>query len=98
MDIGIPGSMPRLNPKCIHKAIATILALHGKVQPRSSFDRKSYFYPDQPLGFQITQHYHPIGVGGHLDLGEDDGLEYERRIGIRQIQLEQASELPTRRP
>ncbi len=47
----------RLNPKCIELTVATSLALSGNVQLASSFDRKHYFYPDLPAGYQITQHY-----------------------------------------
>ncbi|KAJ2879698.1 hypothetical protein IWW38_006074, partial [Coemansia aciculifera] len=60
-DAGLPGSLPRLNPECVLLASRAILCLNGQVQSRSSFDRKHYFYSDQPLGFQITQQQHPIG-------------------------------------
>ncbi|KAJ1917234.1 hypothetical protein H4219_003318 [Mycoemilia scoparia] len=100
-DIGIPGTLPVLNPDCIKKAVSTILALSGEVQLKSSFDRKHYFYPDQPLGYQITQHYEPIGLGGQLVLNEQDYASYSgegkntrnapkgRIVRIKQVQLEQ---------
>lgn len=46
-----------LNPKCVELAVRTALALNSKVQPHSAFDRKHYFYPDLPAGYQITQRY-----------------------------------------
>ncbi|ORX68725.1 aspartyl/glutamyl-tRNA amidotransferase subunit B [Linderina pennispora] len=65
------------------------LALDGTVQPTSAFDRKHYFYADQPLGYQITQSARPIGRGGQIELGSADGLSYTRRVRIHQLQLEQ---------
>ncbi|KAJ1942587.1 hypothetical protein FBU59_003154 [Linderina macrospora] len=88
-DAGIPGSLPRLNPECVHLATRAILALGGTVQPTSAFDRKHYFYADQPLGYQITQSTCPIGRGGQIELGSADGLSYTRRVRIHQLQLEQ---------
>ncbi|KAJ2277932.1 hypothetical protein J3F81_000725 [Coemansia sp. RSA 371] len=88
-DAGFPGALPQLNPECVQLAARAILALDGQIQQRSAFDRKHYFYADQPLGYQITQQHHPIGRGGYVDLGSLDGLEYVKRIGIHQLQLEQ---------
>ncbi|KAJ2057875.1 hypothetical protein GGH92_004898 [Coemansia sp. RSA 2673] len=89
IDAGLPGSMPRLNPECVSLAARAILCLNGQVQPMSSFDRKHYFYSDQPLGYQITQQRHPIGRGGFIELGQTDGLDYTKRVRIHQLQLEQ---------
>ncbi|KAJ2011572.1 hypothetical protein H4218_002059 [Coemansia sp. IMI 209128] len=89
VDAGLPGSMPRLNPECVSLAARAILCLNGQVQPRSAFDRKHYFYSDQPLGYQITQQRHPIGRGGFIELGQADGLDYTKRVRIHQLQLEQ---------
>ncbi|KAJ2400697.1 hypothetical protein GGI23_001873 [Coemansia sp. RSA 2559] len=89
VDAGIPGSLPRLNPECIDMAARAILGLNGKVQKQSSFDRKHYFYSDQPLGFQITQQRSPIGRGGKVSLGHNEGLDYTKDIRIHQVQLEQ---------
>ncbi|KAJ2826510.1 hypothetical protein IWW50_002323 [Coemansia erecta] len=88
-DAGLPGALPQLNPECVTLAARAILALNGHVQRRSAFDRKHYFYADQPLGYQITQQHHPIGRGGYIELGSLDGLGYTKRIGIHQLQLEQ---------
>ncbi|KAJ2764374.1 hypothetical protein IWQ56_004509, partial [Coemansia nantahalensis] len=89
VDAGLPGALPRLNPECVALAARAVLALDGQVQRRSAFDRKHYFYADQPLGYQITQQQHPIGRGGFLKLGPGDGLAHTRRVRIRQLQLEQ---------
>ncbi|KAJ2726788.1 hypothetical protein GGI07_000299 [Coemansia sp. Benny D115] len=89
VDAGLPGALPRLNPQCVELASRAILGLNGHVQPRSSFDRKHYFYSDQPLGYQITQQLYPIGRGGFIELGPADGFEYSKRIRIHQLQLEQ---------
>ncbi|KDN35709.1 hypothetical protein RSAG8_11388, partial [Rhizoctonia solani AG-8 WAC10335] len=84
-DAAFPGCLPRFNRKCLDLAIRTSLALGSDVQRRSSFDRKHYFYPDLPSGYQITQKYSPIARGGSLQLLGHD----ERVVRIQQIQLEQ---------
>jgi aspartyl-tRNA(Asn)/glutamyl-tRNA(Gln) amidotransferase subunit B len=66
IDIGIPGSLPRLNEDAIDRAIKTGLALNCEISRHCDFDRKHYFYPDLPLGFQITQFYNPICKGGYI--------------------------------
>ncbi|PWA02155.1 hypothetical protein BB558_001705 [Smittium angustum] len=85
-DIAIPGSMPVLNKNVLYKAAKTVISLKGSIQQETNFQRKHYFYPDQPLGYQITQQNR---IGGHLILGKFDGLNYERKIRIKQIQIEQ---------
>ncbi|KAJ2746375.1 hypothetical protein GGI20_001371 [Coemansia sp. BCRC 34301] len=89
VDAGLPGSLPRLNPECVLLATRAILCLNGQVQPWSSFDRKHYFYSDQPLGYQITQQRHPIGRGGFVELNQTDSTDCAKRVRIRQLQLEQ---------
>ncbi|KAG8707868.1 hypothetical protein FRC08_000246 [Ceratobasidium sp. 394] len=84
-DAAFPGTLPRFNKKCLDLAIRTSLALQASVQRRSSFDRKHYFYPDLPSGYQITQKYSPIARGGKLELGGPNG----KAVRIQQIQLEQ---------
>ncbi|KAG9303732.1 hypothetical protein G9A89_018629 [Geosiphon pyriformis] len=88
-DAAFPGTIPRLNAKCVELAVSTSIALSCKVQPISSFDRKHYFYPDQPAGYQITQHYAPLALDGKLSLSFLDGLEYDKIIRIKQLHLEQ---------
>lgn len=89
-DFGLPGTIPKLNPEALLLALKAATALKCKVNPVSSFDRKHYFYYDQPSGYQITQHFHPLAKGGHLELSEKyDGIEEDKVIGIEQIQIEQ---------
>lgn len=87
-DAALPGTQPNLNLGAVLLAVKAALALNCSVHARSSFDRKHYFYPDQPNGYQITQHYHPLASGGHVQLLKRDGVE-ESKIGIIQVQLEQ---------
>lgn len=89
-DCGLPGTLPKLNPEALLLALKTAVALNSDIQTRSSFDRKHYFYSDQPLGYQITQHYHPIALNGHLKLLKKfDDVKEDKIINIEQIQLEQ---------
>ncbi|KAI9291961.1 Glutamyl-tRNA amidotransferase B subunit [Neoconidiobolus thromboides FSU 785] len=90
-DSSYPGVLPILNQDCLKKAVELIIAINGTIQPHSSFDRKHYFYPDMPQGYQITQKYEPIGKGGSISLNYLDGLSYPLEINIEQVQLEQDS-------
>lgn len=91
-DLAVPGSQPLFQPAVLVPALRAAIALNCKPQIRSKFDRKHYFYHDQPAGYQITQYYEPFAVDGHITLTKEDGLECEGKgltIGIKQIQLEQ---------
>ncbi|RLV96295.1 Glutamyl-tRNA [Spathaspora sp. JA1] len=89
-DIGLPGSQPKLNPEALHLALIAATAFNCDIQPFSTFDRKHYFYPDQPLGYQITQHYHPIAKNGFVNLNSKfDGIESDKTIRLEQVQIEQ---------
>ena len=70
---GLPGVLPVLNRHVVEKAVLLATAMHSEVREISHFDRKNYFYPDLPKGFQITQFDQPIGVGGYLDLPMPEG-------------------------
>ncbi|KAJ7935473.1 Glutamyl-tRNA amidotransferase subunit B, mitochondrial [Mycena leptocephala] len=83
-DAAFPGTLPKLNQECVDLALRTAIALDSEIQTRSSFDRKHYFYSDLPAGYQITQHYTPIALSGHLFIPNK-----ESPIRIKQIQLEQ---------
>ncbi|MCH9620713.1 MAG: Aspartyl/glutamyl-tRNA(Asn/Gln) amidotransferase subunit B [Chlamydiia bacterium] len=74
VDTGQPGALPVVNREAVKKAIAFGLAVGGKINEVSTFDRKSYFYPDCPFNYQITQFYHPIITGGQV-VTEVDGEE-----------------------
>lgn len=89
-DVSLPGSQPKLNPEVIMLALKAAMALSCKVNAVSKFDRKHYFYGDQPLGYQITQRYQPIAKDGLVTLTKKyDGLSKDRPIRIEQIQIEQ---------
>ncbi|KAF9984931.1 hypothetical protein BGZ65_012204 [Modicella reniformis] len=75
--------------ECVELAVKTSLALDAHVYPISSFDRKHYFYPDLPQGYQITQHYEPLAQNGKIVLSPLDGLDYPLTVRIEQLQLEQ---------
>lgn len=87
VDAAMPGTLPVLNEYCVHQAIKTGIGLKAKINHKSRFDRKNYFYPDLPSGYQITQFYHPIVQGGHLDIITEEGGA--RTIRINRVHLEQ---------
>jgi aspartyl-tRNA(Asn)/glutamyl-tRNA(Gln) amidotransferase subunit B len=83
---GMPGVLPVLNRKAVEHAIRTALATSCRVQRRSVFARKNYFYPDLPKAYQISQYELPIALGGHVDIEVDGGV---KRIGITRIHMEE---------
>ena len=83
IDVGLPGALPVLNEKALTLACRAAFALNTKPQKFSKFDRKHYFYPDLPKGYQITQYEDPIIIGGHVDL--PDG----QKVGITRVHLEE---------
>lgn len=82
----MPGVLPVVNRRAVEIAIKTGLALHCTIPPLSRFARKSYFYPDLPKGYQISQYALPLAVDGYLEI-ESDGME--KRIGIQRAHLEE---------
>lgn len=82
ITLGMPGVLPVLNKNVVDMAILTGLALDSKIPNRCKFDRKQYFYPDLPKGYQISQYDEPICLGGHLDIAG-------KRIGITRAHLEE---------
>lgn len=84
---GLPGVLPVLNSEVVRKGALLAAAMHARINPTSIFDRKNYFYPDLPKGYQITQFFEPIGRGGYLDLEMADG--HERRVRINRLHLEE---------
>ncbi|ODQ83211.1 hypothetical protein BABINDRAFT_159652 [Babjeviella inositovora NRRL Y-12698] len=88
-DCALPGAQPRLNPEALLFALKAATALNSTVNLESTFDRKHYFYGDQPHGYQITQHYNPLAKGGSITLLPHDGVKSEKIIHIDQIQIEQ---------
>ena len=87
IDIAAPGALPSLNRYCVEQAIKTGLALNSDINNYCSFDRKNYFYHDLPFGYQITQFYHPIAVGGHVFINSRESNE--TKIRIHHIHMEQ---------
>ena len=87
VDAGMPGMLPVINQYCVEQAVRTGLALGAEINLVSIFDRKNYFYPDLPQGYQISQYSDPIVGRGDLLVEVDSG--YTRKIGITRLHLEQ---------
>ncbi|ADO42859.1 Asp-tRNA(Asn)/Glu-tRNA(Gln) amidotransferase subunit GatB [Ketogulonicigenium vulgare] len=87
VDAGMPGMLPVINEECIAQAVRTGLGLKAAINLRSAFDRKNYFYPDLPQGYQISQLYHPIVGEGEVLV--EMGAGVARRVRIERIHLEQ---------
>jgi aspartyl-tRNA(Asn)/glutamyl-tRNA(Gln) amidotransferase subunit B len=86
--MGMPGVLPVLNRRVVELAIRAGLAAHCTIAPYSIFDRKSYFYPDLPKGYQISQYETPICKGGYIDLPANGNGE-SRRVGLTRIHIEE---------
>ncbi|HON45881.1 MAG TPA: Asp-tRNA(Asn)/Glu-tRNA(Gln) amidotransferase subunit GatB [Planctomycetota bacterium] len=84
--LGLPGTLPRLNQKAVIFGIQTALALHCSIPEKMRFDRKNYFYPDLPKGYQITQWKYPVGLNGYLEIPTEDGI---KKIHIERAHLEE---------
>ncbi|MFQ5355442.1 MAG: Asp-tRNA(Asn)/Glu-tRNA(Gln) amidotransferase subunit GatB [Mariprofundaceae bacterium] len=84
--LGMPGQLPVLNDVAAHKTVLTGLAINAGINLISRFDRKNYFYPDLPKGYQISQFALPLVEHGHLMIPVSDG---EKRIGITRIHMEE---------
>lgn len=80
IDYGLPGMLPVLNRGAVELAVKAAKALNAEVAPISRFDRKHYFYPDLPKGYQTTQFYQPIILTGHVDAPLEDGSPLRVRI------------------
>ncbi|MBW0473028.1 hypothetical protein O181_012743 [Austropuccinia psidii MF-1] len=88
-DAATPGTQPILSPDCLRLALIASLALECKINHTIGFDRKHYFYPDLPAGYQITQHYAPLAKNGNVIVTPHDGADRTFQVGIIQLQLEQ---------
>lgn len=86
VDLGLPGILPVVNEEACRKAIKTAMALHCYQPDEIIFDRKNYFYPDLPKGYQITQVTKPMGRDGYLDIRVGDAI---KRVYIHQLHLEE---------
>ena len=87
VDAAMPGMLPVINKFCVEQAVRTGLGLNARINLRSRFDRKNYFYPDLPQGYQISQYKDPIVGEGEVEVDLDDGETI--RIGIERLHLEQ---------
>ncbi len=87
VDAGMPGMLPVINEKCVEQAVRTGLGLKAKINLRSIFDRKNYFYPDLPQGYQISQFQNPIVGEGEVFIDLKDGSSV--LVGIERLHLEQ---------
>ncbi len=87
VDAGMPGMLPVINAECVAQAVRTGLGLKAAINLRSAFDRKNYFYPDLPQGYQISQLYQPIVGEGEVLVELGDGTA--RTVRIERIHLEQ---------
>jgi len=87
VDAGMPGMLPVINDGCVALAVKTGLGLKARINLTSAFDRKNYFYPDLPQGYQISQLYHPIVGEGEVIVDMAPGIA--RRVRIERIHLEQ---------
>ena len=86
IDLGYPGVLPVVNKKVIDYGMKAAMALNCEITPVTKFDRKNYFYPDNPKAYQISQFDKPIGENGWVEI-EVDG--YKKKIGITRIHLEE---------
>jgi len=87
VDAGMPGMLPVINEVCVAQAVRTGLGLNAQINRFSRFDRKNYFYPDLPQGYQISQFAYPIVGEGEIECERDDGSRFI--IGIERLHLEQ---------
>jgi aspartyl-tRNA(Asn)/glutamyl-tRNA(Gln) amidotransferase subunit B len=84
---GLPGVLPVLNLAVVEKGVLLAKAMQSEIRMRSFFDRKNYFYPDLPKGYQISQYDMSLASGGYLDLPMPEG--YTRRVNIHKLHLEE---------
>jgi len=87
-DASMPGTLPVLNKSAVDGAVKTGIAISGTINKFSAFDRKHYFYPDLPSGYQISQFYYPIVSNGKINIEDEDG-NFLKTIRINRIHIEQ---------
>src|ERR1700754_322461 len=87
VDAAMPGMLPVINKECVNQAVRTGLGLKAQINLKSVFDRKNYFYPDLPQGYQISQYKNPIVGEGEVTIDLKDGES--RLVGIERLHLEQ---------
>ena len=87
VSLGLPGTLPVINRRAMEYGMMVGLALNCEIPPVNRFDRKSYFYPDLPKGYQISQYEHPLAVNGYVDIELADGGR--KRIRVRRAHMEE---------
>src|SRR4051795_2714965 len=87
VDAAMPGMLPVINEECVRQAVRTGLGLNAEIKLRSVFDRKNYFYPDLPQGYQISQYKQPIVGEGEVTVDLENGETV--KVGIERLHLEQ---------
>ncbi|GAB4513613.1 MAG: Asp-tRNA(Asn)/Glu-tRNA(Gln) amidotransferase subunit GatB [Anaerolineae bacterium] len=87
LSLGMPGTLPVINRKAMTYGMMVGLALNCEIPPFNQFARKSYFYPDLPKGYQISQYEYPLAVNGYVDITLEDGST--KRIGVRRAHMEE---------
>src|SRR6201991_3627524 len=85
VDAAMPGMLPVINEECVAQAIRTGLGLNAQINLKSTFDRKNYFYPDLPQGYQISQYKSPIVGEGEVIIELRDGQSIA--VGIERLHL-----------
>lgn len=92
-DLAFPGTQPEFQKATLLPALRAALGLNCEIRQKSHFDRKHYYYQDQPAGYQITQYYSPFAVSGNVQVYDHDGIAPEDGrlvdVAIKQIQIEQ---------
>ena len=96
IDWGYPGVLPEINKGALEFGMRAALALHCDITQDVGFDRKNYFYPDNPKAYQITQARTPIGTNGWLEIELEDGTK--KKIGIREMHVEEDAGKNTHNP
>ena len=86
VDLGYPGTLPTFNKEALFLALRAALVLNCKINKHMHFDRKNYFYPDNPKNYQITQNRTPIGVEGYVEIDTENG---KKKIRIHDIHIEE---------
>lgn len=86
LDMAFPGTLPIVNKECVRKALMMSMILNCKQPDFMEFDRKNYFYPDLPKGYQLTQFFHPVGVDGQIDIDVDGKT---KTVYVHDIHLEE---------
>lgn len=86
LDMAFPGTLPVVNKECVRKSLMMSLILNCKQPEYLEFDRKNYYYPDLPKGYQLTQFYNPIGINGEVEISVNG---HTKKVGIHDIHLEE---------